>query len=73
MKKELRFCDRCSANISSVPPYIPEIELSAITEEFGKTEIKVMELCHDCLNSLVKWFGQTNPFTGECFARYKDK
>ena len=67
MKKTFTECDRCGVNINCEPKTVDEISVSFITEETGKKEMKELELCYDCYNALIKFFGKLNPFTGAYF------
>lgn len=68
MKRAFRTCDRCGAQLQWKAKQ--EISLRLVTEENGAEELKDADLCYDCLNGLVKWFGLDNPFTGKRFIKY---
>jgi hypothetical protein len=65
MERRFKMCDRCGAPI--VRDAESEIEISIVSEETGRKEMKNADLCDGCFNSLVKWFGEQNPFTGKMF------
>ena len=51
MKKTFLSCDRCGAPVTNSTNNT-EIELLIISEETGKEEMKGVDLCNDCRNSL---------------------
>ena len=69
MKKTFTECDRCGANINCEPKTDDEIKVYFVADYSGLNpkESKEIELCYDCYNALIKFFGKLNPFTGMYF------
>lgn len=69
MKQEFLSCDRCGAPITNfISNY--EIDLLIVSEKIDKPEMENVDLCNDCRNSLIRWFGEINPKTGKNFIKY---
>lgn len=67
MKHEFRSCDRCGSAMKYDQD--DEIVLKIITEETGTKSLRTTDMCVVCVNSLIHWFGPTNPFTGRNFEK----
>ena len=57
-------CDRCYANMTINHVSREQLELKSTSEETGEEAMKKVDLCRDCYNDLVKFFGVSNPNTG---------
>ena len=60
-------CDRCEVTVTNKS--LKEIQVNIPSMSVGYIEHKPVDLCDDCYNSLVKWFGKTNPRTGLEFCK----
>lgn len=70
MKQSFYVCDRCFKPLQ-VNPDLP-ITIYLETNETGETTMIKGDLCDSCYDSLVKWFGKTNPKTNLQFPlRYR--
>lgn len=69
MNKIFVECDRCFANLTSIPKTIREVSVFFPTLETGVETKKEVILCADCYNNLLNFFGKKNIFTGMDFLR----
>ena len=69
MKKTFLSCDKCGAPVKDSLNNL-EIDLLIVSEKAGKPQMDSVDLCGDCRNSLIKWFGEVNPLTGKNFLKY---
>ena len=60
-------CDRCEATLQNRS--VTEIQMTIPSMRSGTLENVSVDLCDDCYNSLVKWFGKYNRYTGLEFCK----
>ena len=64
MRREFKTCDRCQASLQDNNSN-HEIEIGVIQDsEITYKNFIDIDLCNDCYNQLIKWFGKTNPHNG---------
>jgi hypothetical protein len=64
MKREFRYCDRCSANLTNELEVCREITIQCVSELEGNKDMTELELCDFCYGQLIGFVGKINPFTG---------
>jgi len=67
MERKFVTCDRCSA--SGMPQGNAEIVLQLQDPSSGESKLVEADLCLDCHDGLIKWFGEHNPRTGLLFTK----
>lgn len=69
MNRNIVECDRCNAKITELKTQPLGVLVESEWEDKKCTLYrKEIDLCDDCVTSLKKWLGGTNPLTGKSYS-----